>query len=207
MDVHGSTDQGLVERVKRGDKCAYAQLMAKYRRRIFRLVFGVLKNHADAEDAVQDTFLYAYRALPSFRGDAGFYTWLYRIALNASLNLRKHGHTRTSHEVPLRDDEGWELDAGIQHDTSVNPERALEAKQELQRVDVLLQRMPHQFSEAMMRHVCEGLSTVEIASDSAIAPVTVRSRIFRARQLLNAGFDHADGAQILHAHCQGDKLM
>lgn len=177
-------DQQLVERVQRGDKHAYELLVAKYQRRLLRLISRFVRDPAEAEDVTQEAFIKAYRALPSFRGESAFYTWLYRIGINAAKNylLAAKRRAPTSTPFDVDESEGFE-DAGLLHEVST-PENELMSKQVVEVVNSSLQQLPDDLRTALTLREIEGLSYEEIA-DVMNCPIgTVRSRIFRAREAI-----------------------
>ena len=175
-------DQQLVERVQRGDKHAFDLLVAKYQRRLGRLISRFVRDPAEAEDVTQDAFIKAYRALPGFRGDSAFYTWLYRIGINTAKN-HLLGNKRRPLTSTIFDADGAESyeDAGLLHEVST-PENELMSKQVVSVVQASLQQLPEDLRSALTLREIEGLSYEEIA-DVMNCPIgTVRSRIFRARE-------------------------
>ncbi len=179
-------DQQLVERAQRGDKHAYELLVAKYQRRLARLISRFVRDAAEVEDVTQEAFIKAYRALPSFRGESAFYTWLYRIGINAAKNylLAHKRRAPTSTPFDAEEAEGFE-EAGLLHEVST-PENELMSKQVVDVVNASLQQLPDDLRTALTLREIEGLSYEEIA-DVMNCPIgTVRSRIFRAREAIAA---------------------
>ncbi|WP_426196146.1 sigma-70 family RNA polymerase sigma factor [Massilia sp. DWR3-1-1] len=177
-------DQTLIDNAKIGDLDSFSKLVAKYERRIYRLVYGVLKHDEDTEDVTQETFLNAYRALHTFRGDALFYTWLYRIALNRAFHRRTQQRVLSTHfesngEEVLTAEHGWDEET-----PNESPAGRLEQKQALQIVERILTEMPEQFADALILRVLDGMSYGEISQIRTISLNTVRTRIFRARAIL-----------------------
>ncbi|MDD5179919.1 MAG: RNA polymerase sigma factor RpoE [Gallionellaceae bacterium] len=177
-------DQQLVERVQRGDKHAFELLVAKYQRRLARLISRFVRDAAEVEDVTQDAFIKAYRALPTFRGESAFYTWLYRIGINTAKNyllaLKRRAPTSTSFDAD--EAEGFE-DAGLLREVST-PENELMSKQVIEVVNASLRQLPDDLRTALTLREIEGLSYEEIA-DVMNCPIgTVRSRIFRAREAI-----------------------
>lgn len=177
-------DQQLVERVQRGDKHAFDLLVSKYQRRLGRLISRFVRDPAEAEDVTQDAFIKAYRALPGFRGESAFYTWLYRIGINTAKNhlLASKRRPPTSTPFDAEDSEGFE-DAGLLQEVS-NPENELMSKQVVDVVQQSLQQLPEDLRSALTLREIEGLSYEEIASVMNCPVGTVRSRIFRAREAI-----------------------
>ena len=175
-------DQQLVERVQRGDKHAFDLLVAKYQRKLGRLISRFVRDTGEAEDVTQEAFIKAYRALPGFRGDSAFYTWLYRIGINTAKNylLSSKRRTPTSTTFDAEEAESFE-DAGLLHEVST-PENELMSKQVVSVVQATLQQLPEDLRSALTLREIEGLSYEEIASVMNCPVGTVRSRIFRARE-------------------------
>ncbi len=175
-------DQQLVERVQRGDKHAFDLLVAKYQRKLGRLISRFVRDTGEAEDVTQEAFIKAYRALPGFRGDSAFYTWLYRIGINTAKNylLANKRRPPTSTHFDAEESESFE-DAGLLHEIST-PENELMSKQVVSVVQAALQQLPEDLRSALTLREIEGLSYEEIASVMNCPVGTVRSRIFRARE-------------------------
>ena len=177
-------DQQLVERAQRGDKHAFELLVAKYQRRLLRLISRLVRDPAEAEDVAQEAFIKAYRALPQFRGDAAFYTWLYRIGVNTAKNfLVSNGRKApTSTEKDAEEAETFE-DAGQLRDINT-PESVLMSRQVAEAVNAAMERLPEELCTAVTLREIEGLSYDEIAEVMNCPIGTVRSRIFRAREAI-----------------------
>jgi RNA polymerase sigma-70 factor (ECF subfamily) len=177
-------DQQLVERAQRGDKHAYELLVAKYQRRLARLISRFVRDASEVEDVTQDAFIKAYRSLPTFRGESAFYTWLYRIGINTAKNhlLGLKRRPPTSTQFDSDEAEGFE-DAGLLHEVNT-PENELMSKQVVAVVNSSLDELPDDLRTALTLREIEGLSYEEIA-DVMNCPIgTVRSRIFRAREAI-----------------------
>jgi len=177
-------DQQLVERTQRGDKRAFELLVGKYQRKLGRLISRFIRDPAEVEDVTQDAFIKAYRALPSFRGESAFYTWLYRIGINTAKNhlLATGRRAPTTTMFDAEEAEGFE-DAGLLHEVST-PENELMSKQVVEVVNSSLQSLPDDLRTALTLREIEGLSYEEIASVMNCPVGTVRSRIFRAREAI-----------------------
>jgi RNA polymerase sigma-70 factor (ECF subfamily) len=179
-------DQQLVERAQRGDKRAFELLVAKYQRKLGRLLSRFVRDAAEVEDVTQEAFIKAYRALPSFRGDSAFYTWLYRIGINTAKNylvaLGRRAPTTTGFDN--EEAEGFE-DAEQLRDVST-PESELEGKEIAATVNRAMDALPADLRTAITLREIEGLSYEEIASVMNCPVGTVRSRIFRARDAIAA---------------------
>jgi RNA polymerase sigma-70 factor (ECF subfamily) len=179
-------DQQLVERAQRGDKHAFELLVAKYQRRLGRLISRFVRNAAEAEDVTQDAFIKAYRALPAFRGDSAFYTWLYRIGINTAKNYLVAQGRRAPTSTPFDSEEAEDFeDATLLHEVST-PENELMSKQVVEVVNSSLQELPDDLRTALTLREIEGLSYEEIAAVMDCPIGTVRSRIFRAREAIAA---------------------
>lgn len=179
-------DQQLVERAQRGDKHAFELLVAKYQRRLGRLISRFVRDSAEAEDVTQDAFIKAYRALPTFRGESAFYTWLYRIGINAAKNHLLSLGRRAPTSTPLDADEAEAFEeASLLHEVAT-PENELMSKQVVDVVNTSLQQLPDDLRTALTLREIEGLSYEEIASVMNCPIGTVRSRIFRAREAVAA---------------------
>jgi len=175
-------DQQLVERVQRGDKHAFDLLVTKYQRKLGRLISRFVRDPAEAEDVTQDAFIKAYRALPGFRGESAFYTWLYRIGINTAKNhlLTNKRRAPTSTPFDAEESESFE-DASLLREVNT-PENELMSKQVVGVVQASLQQLPEDLRSALTLREIEGLSYEEIAIVMDCPIGTVRSRIFRARE-------------------------
>ena len=175
-------DRALVERAQTGDIKAFEHLFGKYQRKLGRLLSRFVHDHAEIEDVTQETFLKAYRALPAFRGESAFYTWLYRIGINTAKNalMAKGRRVPTSTKFDVDDAEPLE-DAEILHDINT-PERLLHSKQIGETVHAAMESLPEELRNAIVLREIEGLSYEEIAEEMDCPIGTVRSRIFRARE-------------------------
>ncbi|BCK87907.1 ECF RNA polymerase sigma-E factor [mine drainage metagenome] len=177
-------DQQLVERAQRGDKHAFELLVAKYQRRLGRLISRFVRNAAEAEDVTQDAFIKAYRALPAFRGDSAFYTWLYRIGINTAKNHLVAQGRKAPTSTPFDTEEAEDFEeAALLHEVST-PENELMSKQVVEVVNSSLQELPDDLRTALTLREIEGLSYEEIAAVMDCPIGTVRSRIFRAREAI-----------------------
>lgn len=177
-------DQQLVERVQRGDKHAFDLLVSKYQRKLGRLISRFVRDPAEAEDVTQDAFIKAYRALPGFRGESAFYTWLYRIGINTAKNylLASKRRAPTSTSFDAEESESFE-EASLLREVNT-PENELMSKQVVGVVQASLQQLPEDLRSALTLREIEGLSYEEIASVMNCPIGTVRSRIFRAREAI-----------------------
>jgi RNA polymerase sigma-70 factor (ECF subfamily) len=179
-------DQQLVERAQRGDKRAFELLVLKYQRKLGRLLSRFVRDPAEVEDVTQEAFIKAYRALPGFRGDSAFYTWLYRIGINTAKNylvaLGRRAPTTTGFDN--EEAEGFE-DAEQLRDSNT-PESELEGKEIAATVNRAMDALPADLRTAITLREIEGLSYEEIANVMNCPVGTVRSRIFRARDAIAA---------------------
>jgi len=177
-------DQQLVERVQRGDKHAFELLVVKYQRRLGRLISRFVRDSAEAEDVTQEAFIKAYRALPGFRGESAFYTWLYRIGINTAKNylISLGRRAPTSTQFDVEESEDFET-SELLHDVST-PENELMSKQVVGVVNASLLKLPEDLRTALTLREIEGLSYEEIAEIMNCPIGTVRSRIFRARETI-----------------------
>ena len=175
-------DQLLVERAQGGDQHAFDQLVGKYQRKLGRLLSRFIRDPSEVEDVTQEAFIKAYRALPQFRGDSAFYTWLYRIGVNTAKNylVSQGRRAPTSTEYDAEEAESFE-DASQLRDINT-PESLLLSKQIGQTVNAAIDALPEELRSAIVLREIEGFSYEEIASMMNCPIGTVRSRIFRARE-------------------------
>ena len=175
-------DQLLVERAQAGDKQAFDALVTKYQRKVARLLSRFMRNTAEVEDVSQEAFIKAFRALPAFRGESAFYTWLYRIGINTAKNylVSQGRRAPTSTEFDADEAETFE-DAGQLRDINT-PESLLLSKQIGETVNLAMESLPDDLRTAIFLREIEGLSYEEIAAIMDCPIGTVRSRIFRARE-------------------------
>lgn len=177
------SDQQLVERVKRGDKRAFDMLVLKYQHKIVGLVSRYLRDQDEVVDVTQEAFIKAYRALPRFRGDSAFYTWLYRIAINTAKN-HLVSKSRRPPDTDLDIDEGeFQDNSAVLRDIE-NPENNLATEQLETVVFKAIDDLPEELKVAVTLREFEGLSYEEIAEVMECPVGTVRSRIFRAREAI-----------------------
>ena len=181
------TDAMLVERTVAGDQKAYELLVIKYQRRIQRLIGRMVRDVDLVEDIAQETFIRAYRALAQFRGDAQFYTWLYRIAVNtakkALMELKRDPTVSENSFKSADDDETSPLENELT--SSETPEALLASKEIAMMVNAAMEALPEELRQAITLREIDGLSYEEIA-DAMSCPIgTVRSRIFRAREAIS----------------------
>lgn len=177
-------DQQLVERAQQGDKRAFELLVSKYQRRLMRLLSRFIRDPAEAEDVAQEAFIKAYRALPGFRGESAFYTWLYRIAINAAKNYLVARGRRAPTTTEFDSDEAEAFEDGEQLRDLNTPENVLMSRQVAETVQRAMQQLPEELRTAITLREIEGLSYEEIAAAMNCPIGTVRSRIFRAREVI-----------------------
>ena len=177
-------DQALVERAQRGDKHAFELLVAKYQRKLGRLLSRFIRDPAEVEDVAQEAFIKAYRALPSFRGDSAFYTWLYRIGINTAKNYLVAMGRRAPTTTQFDSEEAENFEDGDQLRDLNTPEAELMTKQIATTVNQTLEALPEELRTAITLREIEGMSYEDIASVMNCPIGTVRSRIFRARETI-----------------------
>lgn len=177
-------DQELVERVQRGEKAAFDVLVLKYQHKLTQLIARYVRDPAEVLDVAQESFLKAYRALPNFRGDSAFYTWLYRIAINTAKNhLVAQSRRPPSEDIDSNLAESYEGESDLKDQAT--PERLL-LKDEIERTVIdAIEELPPDLKVAITLRELEGLTYEEIAEAMDCPIGTVRSRIFRAREAIN----------------------
>ena len=179
-------DAALVARVQRGDKRAFDLLVLKYQRKIMRLLSRMIRDPSEIEDVTQEAFIKAYRALPQFRGDSAFYTWLYRIAINTARNWQTASGRRPMMSSIVEKEEGETFD-GIDNLTDIStPESVLASRQIAETVNAAMQSLPEDLRTAILLREIEGMSYEDISQAMGCPIGTVRSRIFRAREAIAA---------------------
>jgi len=177
-------DRQLVERAQRGDKRAFELLVEKYQRKLARLLSRFIRDPAEVEDVTQEAFIKAYRALPAFRGDSAFYTWLYRIGINTAKNylMAMGRRAPTSTEVEAEEAEGFE--EGEQLRDINTPESVLLSNEIAETVNSTIEQLPEELRTAIQLREIEGMSYEDIEQVMNCPIGTVRSRIFRAREAI-----------------------
>lgn len=180
-------DRALVAQAQAGDADAFEQLIQRHQQRIYGLCYHLTSNHEDANDLAQEAFIKAWKALRNFKGDSSFYTWIYRIAYNGTLNHLKQRRNRTPH-LSLND-----LDAHTEHDAELvqlishkTPRRDAGLAELQQHLNAAMQRLSEEHRAVVTLHDVQGLPHDEIARIMNCNPGTVRSRLFYARQQLQA---------------------
>lgn len=182
-DTH-QLDQELVRRVQRGDSAAFDLLVRKYQHRIAALIGRYVPDWSECQDVAQETFIRAYRAIGNFRGDAQFYTWLHRIAVNTAKNHLVSGNRRPpTEDIDVGDAE--QFDSGVRLRDTDTPERELMRQQLEQTVMRAVEGLPEELRVAITLREVDGLSYEEIARRMDCPIGTVRSRIFRAREAID----------------------
>ncbi|MBT0571361.1 RNA polymerase sigma factor RpoE [Curvibacter sp. CHRR-16] len=184
----GDPDEVLVALTVQGDQQAFRLLVLKYQRRVQRLIARLVRDPDWVEDLAQETFIRAYRALPQFRGEAQFYTWLYRIAVNTAkkaLMDKRRDPVQLDWQTPGADDDET-FSNQPEPSTEATPESELAAKEIAAAVNQALDALPEDLRQAVVLREMEGLSYDDIAEVMGCPIGTVRSRIFRAREAISA---------------------
>jgi RNA polymerase sigma-70 factor (ECF subfamily) len=178
-------DLSLVRRVQAGERAAYDLLVLKYQHKVVKLVMRYVRNPADAEDVAQEAFIKAYRALPQFRGDSAFYTWLYRIAINTAKNaLVSRERNLAAYEIDAHShEEGADMSGRLKDPET--PEGLALSEEIRDIVQAAIGALPEDLRTAIVLRELEGLSYEEIAATMQCPVGTVRSRIFRAREAID----------------------
>ena len=178
-----SLDQELVERVQNGEKAAFDILVRKYEHKLANVISRYIRDPAEVLDVSQETFIKAYRALPNFRGDSAFYTWLYRIAINTAKNyLVAAGRRPPRDDIDAQDAEQFEAGSGLKE--YATPERLALSNELATTIQDAIGELPDELRAAIVLRELEGLSYEEIAVTMECPIGTVRSRIFRARDAI-----------------------
>jgi RNA polymerase sigma-70 factor, ECF subfamily len=180
-----ASDLSLVRRVQRGDKGAFDALVLKYQHKLVKLVMRYVRNPAEAEDIAQEAFIKAYRALPQFRGDSAFYTWLYRIAINTAKNaVVSRDRSPIEYNVDRENsDESYDMQGRMKDPDT--PEGLVLTDEIRSTVNAAIESLPEDLRTAIVLRELEGLSYEEIAAAMDCPVGTVRSRIFRAREAID----------------------
>lgn len=184
LDAESDADQAILARIAGGERDAFATLMRRYNRRLYRVARSILRDDAEAEDALQDAYIQAYQALPGFRSDSSLGTWLTRIVMNAALGrLRKAG--RQAEIIELRAEHDMDQIAGaVSLDPDAEPERAALRAQTRRLIEARIDTLPEVFRAVFVLRALEELSVEETGAALGIPEATVRSRFFRARAML-----------------------
>jgi len=180
-----TSDLALVRRVQHGDKGAFDALVLKYQHKVVKLVMRYVRNPAEAEDITQEAFIKAYRALPQFRGDSAFYTWLYRIAINTAKNaIVSRDRNPVDFDLDLQNsEESYDMQGRLKD--SETPEALVLTEEIRSTVNSAIDALPEDLRTAIVLRELEGLSYEEIAAAMDCPVGTVRSRIFRAREAID----------------------
>jgi len=178
------SDLKLVERVQRGERAAFDLLVLRYQHKVLKLIMRYVHDASEAEDIAQESFVKAFRALPSFRGDSAFYTWLYRIAINTAKNhfaaQGRRAPTVVSNDIEDQEDG----EDSIRLSDTATPDSLYQSKQVGLAVNRAIDQLPADLRTAIVLRELEGLSYDEIAAAMNCPVGTVRSRIFRAREAI-----------------------
>lgn len=180
-------DLSLVRRAQGGDEGAYDELVRRYQRQIYAVIYHMTSHHEDANDLTQEAFVKAWQALKSFKGDSSFFTWLYRIAVNRTLNhLKQRNYRNSKHAMSLND-----LDVEAEHHPDLvalvsdkTPRRALALEELKEKLNAAMQRLSENHRIVVTLHDIQGLPHDEIAQILGCNTATVRTRLFYARQQL-----------------------
>jgi RNA polymerase sigma-70 factor (ECF subfamily) len=179
-------DAELVARVQQGDKKAFDLLVLKYQRKIMRLLSRMIRDSSEVEDVAQEAFIKAYRALPQFRGDSAFYTWLYRIAINTARNWLASSGRRPSNPNALENEDGETFNETDNLSDISTPESMAASREIAETVNAAIEGLPEELRTAIVLREIEGMSYEDIAQSMGCPIGTVRSRIFRAREAVAA---------------------
>ena len=192
-----SVDKQLVERVRRGDKRAFDLLILKYQHKVISIVWRYLGDRNDVQDVSQETFIKAYRAIPNFRGESAFYTWLYRIAINTAKNhLVSKSRRPPNIDIDIDDGEFQDNSAVLRDNES--PQASLATKQMEEVIFRAIENLPPELRVAVTLREFEGLSYEEIARMMDCPVGTVRSRIFRAREAIEQKITLMDNDWVIN---------
>jgi RNA polymerase sigma-70 factor (ECF subfamily) len=179
-----NADKELVARVQAGDKKAFDMLVLKYQHKLIKLVSRYVHDQAEAMDVAQEAFIKAYRALPRFRGDSSFYTWLYRIGINTAKNhLVSQGRRPPDNDIDAQDAERYDIESRLKDQES--PEALAQRDEVESTVMTAIEALPDDLRTAIVLREFEGLTYEEIAEAMDCPIGTVRSRIFRAREAID----------------------
>jgi RNA polymerase sigma-70 factor (ECF subfamily) len=180
----GNADAALVKRVKQGERSAFDLLVAKYQHKILNLIMRYVKDPSEAMDVSQEAFIKAYNAMPSFRGDSAFYTWLYRIAINTAKNYLVAARRRpASLEFDITETEAFEPFANLRDGDT--PEHLLLTEEISNTIEKAIADLPDELRTAILLREVDGMTYEEIAQSMECPVGTVRSRIFRAREAID----------------------
>ena len=187
QNADSTSDEELVRRVQKGDISAYNLLVVRHQYRVVKIAQKFVSDYADASDIAQEAFIKAYRALPNFRGESSFYTWLYRIVTNAAKNfLETNSKQRSQIDV---DDEVLNASSPEALTDRQTPDSIIESEELKKVILKAVSELPNELKEAFMLREIEGLSYEDISERENVPIGTVRSRIFRARQYIETKMD------------------
>lgn len=192
----------LVARAKAGDQAAFGELFRRYRERIFALALHLSGSESEADDITQEVFLRAYRALPSFEGRSAFFTWLYRMTVNRSLNVRRDRNRRG--ETTMDDPR---VERAVAVDAAGDPAKAAALRQTYARLLAALDRLPVPMRTSVVLVALQGLSHAEAAVVQSCSPGTVAWRIHEARQRLRSSLDRSSDPRALRRHSRGPQPL
>ena len=177
-------DQRLVSLVKQGHKKSFDRLVIKYQQRVIQLVGRYVRDSSESQDVAQETFIKAYKALPNFRGESAFYTWLYRIAVNTAKNhLVSRARRSSDNEIDAMEVENYETSFRLKENDT--PEHLLLSEEIRLTIKQAIEGLPDELKQAIRYRELEGMSYEEIAEKMQCPIGTVRSRIFRAREAVD----------------------
>ena len=186
VDLRHEDDETLVVRARRGEQEAFDVLVERYKERLYATVYHMTSNHEDASDLVQDALIKAYKSLASFKGQSSFYTWVYRIAINRTINFLKRRRNRNHYSLD-------DIDSNIQTDpdfvelmSHVTPRREAGLNELQEKLNEALQKLSDAHRGVVIMHDIQGMTHADIAKVMRCSEGTVRSRLFYARQLLQA---------------------
>lgn len=185
MSSDREADQALVERVQRGDKKAFDVLVLKYQHKVGNLISRYIRDSSEVLDVTQEAFIKAYRALPKFRGDSAFYTWLYRVAINTAKN-HLAAQARRPPGDDIEADVAEQMDMGSPLKEYATPENLALQREIAHTIQKALDQLPEDLRTAITLRELEGLTYEEIAQAMDCPIGTVRSRIFRAREAIDS---------------------
>jgi RNA polymerase sigma-70 factor (ECF subfamily) len=184
--MDSNEDSVLVELSRSGERSAFDELFTKYRHRLLAHMIRMLPSRADAEDVVQEAFLNAFQAIPNFRGESCFFSWIYKITLNCAFSSMRRDKKRIpACSLSLRHEDECDLDEGGPAG-SASAAEMFQAKQLIKSIDLQLNSMPIIFAQALIFREVDGFTYDQISQSMHCSVGTVRSRLFRARQLINA---------------------
>ena len=178
-----SSDEAIVKRVQQGDVSAYNILVIKYQHKVAQIISKFVGNSADVNDVAQEAFIKAYKAINNFRGESSFYTWLYRIVVNAAKTYLESNSKRKNH-IDVDSEEFQSIDSQGVLTSRESPDKIIESQEVQQVILRAMNELPEELRQAIMLREVEGMSYEDMADLLQIPIGTVRSRIFRARQFI-----------------------